>query len=141
MTDQPTPTNSSDPAPGAAPAAAPAGWYADSPTTQRYWDGRQWTEHRAPGQPVAPPSRRNVPALLSLIFGIVGFLLIAGRGYGNVGLLFMIAAFVLSIVGLVRVSRGRTGKGLAIAGIILAGAAFVLYAVYYAIFGSGAIMR
>lgn len=38
---------------------APAGWYPD-PTpatadpTLRYWDGQAWTEHVAPGQPVAP---------------------------------------------------------------------------------------
>lgn len=32
------------------PTAAPAGWYPDPHlvNTQRYWDGRQWTEHRAP---------------------------------------------------------------------------------------------
>lgn len=40
----------------------PAGWYADPdpaaarpghPPQQRYWDGAMWTEHVAPGQPVA----------------------------------------------------------------------------------------
>ena len=32
----------------------PAGWYAEG-ANQRWWDGTQWTEHRAPGaQPVAP---------------------------------------------------------------------------------------
>jgi Protein of unknown function (DUF2510) len=37
---------------------APQGWYSDSenPGGQRYWDGRAWTEHRAPATPpVAPP--------------------------------------------------------------------------------------
>jgi hypothetical protein len=40
-------------------AQPPAGWYPDpeAPGSQRYWDGRSWTEHRAPaaGQQVAGP--------------------------------------------------------------------------------------
>ncbi|MFJ4172760.1 DUF2510 domain-containing protein [Microbacterium sp. NPDC089696] len=33
-----------------------AGWYPDPevPTQSRYWDGTQWTEHRAPMAPAAP---------------------------------------------------------------------------------------
>jgi hypothetical protein len=36
-----------------APAAA---WYPDpeDATQLRYWDGEQWTEHRAPAQPQQP---------------------------------------------------------------------------------------
>lgn len=36
-------------APGAAPASAPAGWYADPQGEQRlrYWDGHNWTAHTA----------------------------------------------------------------------------------------------
>lgn len=38
----------------------PAGWYPDpeSPTSQRYWDGGSWTDHRAPaaGQQVLAPA-------------------------------------------------------------------------------------
>lgn len=39
------------------PPDVPAGWYQDpdQPHTQRYWDGEQWTEQRAP-QPVQSPS-------------------------------------------------------------------------------------
>jgi uncharacterized protein DUF2510 len=38
----------SDPVPP--PPVAPAGWFPDpsGTGTQRYWDGRQWTEHTAP---------------------------------------------------------------------------------------------
>lgn len=34
----------------------PADWYPDPevPGQQRYWDGSQWTEHRAPGTPATP---------------------------------------------------------------------------------------
>lgn len=34
----------------------PAGWYPDpeDASGQRYWDGSAWTEHTAPGAPVAP---------------------------------------------------------------------------------------
>lgn len=33
----------------------PAGWYPDSELGGlRYWDGLQWTEHRAPAAPAAP---------------------------------------------------------------------------------------
>ncbi|MGI9594891.1 MAG: DUF4870 domain-containing protein [Acidimicrobiales bacterium] len=37
--------------------AAPAGWYPVDGGMQRYWDGRQWTEHMAPAPgPAAAPS-------------------------------------------------------------------------------------
>jgi hypothetical protein len=34
----------------------PPGWHPDpdDPTSQRYWDGSQWTEHRSPAQAAAP---------------------------------------------------------------------------------------
>ncbi|WP_353828693.1 DUF2510 domain-containing protein [Agromyces sp. SYSU T0242] len=35
------------------PTSAPPGWYDDGQGQQRYWDGRQWTEHTAPLEPVA----------------------------------------------------------------------------------------
>jgi hypothetical protein len=38
-------------------SATPPGWYPDteSPGNQRYWDGDQWTEQRAPGVVAGPP--------------------------------------------------------------------------------------
>jgi hypothetical protein len=39
--------------------STPPGWYPDptAPGTQRYWDGRAWTENRAPlPQPMQQPS-------------------------------------------------------------------------------------
>lgn len=35
--------------------STPAGWYDDGSGTQRWWDGQQWTDHSAPGAPVASP--------------------------------------------------------------------------------------
>jgi Protein of unknown function (DUF2510) len=43
----------------------PAGWYQDPRGQgQRYWDGRQWTEHThpAPAQQAAPAQQRQAPA-------------------------------------------------------------------------------
>lgn len=41
----------------------PAGWYQDPQGAgHRYWDGTQWTEHRAPGfpqQPAVPPQTKE----------------------------------------------------------------------------------
>jgi uncharacterized membrane protein YccF (DUF307 family) len=52
----------------------PAGWYDDPeyPAHHRYWDGGQWTEHRAPRTPPPPPRRSDsawnvVSDLFSLI--------------------------------------------------------------------------
>jgi hypothetical protein len=45
----------------------PAGWYADPEEAgqQRYWDGGQWTEHRAPTQqPGAAPHEETRPSML-----------------------------------------------------------------------------
>ena len=70
----------------------PAGWYPDpeQAAQQRYWDGQQWTEHRAPvagqgaspwpsagtGQPARTPGagqqEQNQKALWSMILGILG---------------------------------------------------------------------
>ncbi len=41
----------------------PADWYPDpeDPTQQRYWDGTQWTEHRAPAAAPAEPAAPAAP--------------------------------------------------------------------------------
>ena len=61
---------------------APAGWYPDSPTSQRYWDGSAWTEHRAPlhpggddlvfaGKPICNPWERFGAYLLDSVLMVV----------------------------------------------------------------------
>ena len=67
----------------AEPPSTPPGWHADpeQPDTWRYWDGSQWTEHRHPGLPPAPPRDRASTVLLvvsyagALLLPIVGFIL------------------------------------------------------------------
>lgn len=51
-----TPTTAST---APAPLATPAGWYADPEMvdTQRYWDGKEWTQQRAPMSSDGPASR------------------------------------------------------------------------------------
>ncbi len=44
---------------GAGDPAAPAGWYPVDGGMQRYWDGRQWTEHMAPAPAPTPPPTQN----------------------------------------------------------------------------------
>ena len=43
-----------------------ANWYPDphDPNQLRYWDGQQWTEHRAPKQPVQQPPQPAVEPLV-----------------------------------------------------------------------------
>ena len=63
----------------------------------RYWDGSQWTEHRHPGLPGAPPRDRASTVLLVVSY--------AGA------LLLPIVGFILGIVLLV---RRQTAHGLAV---------------------------
>jgi hypothetical protein len=67
----------------------PAGWYPDptQPGTQRYWDGSQWTEHRAPLSPSPAaastgtsswsltPSPRLIIALLGVLAAVIAIFL------------------------------------------------------------------
>lgn len=89
----------------------PPGWYPDSqiPGQQRYWDGAQWTEHRAPtvaaaptgpshlptyggasASPVASPEQKNWFLRHKILTGVLAFVLIiiiasaaAGSGGGD----------------------------------------------------------
>lgn len=50
---------------GAGAGAAPAGWYADSAGTLRWWDGTAWTEHVAPAAAAATSTARDQPGAVS----------------------------------------------------------------------------
>lgn len=61
----------------------PPGWYPDpGGQGQRYWDGRQWTQHLGPGAPPVQPSAEEKATavewiglpLLSLLIPVVGFI-------------------------------------------------------------------
>ena len=75
-----------------------AGWYADPEMagTQRYWDGEKWTDNVAPA--AAPPARYEDTSdglvvagyLTAVLFPIVGF-----------------------IIGIILITRGRSGHGVA----------------------------
>lgn len=90
-TSRPAPPSEPEPAPlaAAAPAApsAPPGWYPDptQPQTQRFWDGNEWTEQRAPLGTTSPsPASLTGPptnvvavsmAILGLLIAVVGVFL------------------------------------------------------------------
>lgn len=101
------------------PALPPAGWYADPehPGRHRYWDGTRWTDYRhdpaGPPQSViyAPQTKTNGFAIASMVLGIVWL-----WWFGSV------LALVFGYIGKSQIDRsgGReTGRGMAIAGIVL----------------------
>jgi hypothetical protein len=101
-------------------SATPPGWYSDpqAPGMQRYWDGSQWTENRAPvahagaGGGVGPPT--NGKATASMVLGILGLLF-----------LYLIGPVLALIFGYqakneIEASGGaQGGRGMAIAGIVM----------------------
>jgi Protein of unknown function (DUF2510) len=80
----------------------PAGWYTDpnDATTQRYWDGQQWTENRAPLEKkgAKPGVGSYIVAVLLPIVGVILAIVQFARGNGGQGaavLLTSIVAFVI----------------------------------------------
>lgn len=71
----------------------PAGWHPDpqAPSTQRYWDGSQWTEHRAP----LAVKQRGSDGLVAT--GIITALVIPFVGF---------------IVGFILLGKDRTAAGI-----------------------------
>ena len=77
----------------------PAGWYPDAQTGgQRYWDGVQWTEHRAPAPPPMPQGAAAYPALTAapaatdkpwyqetmwIVGGVIAAILVIGAASGS----------------------------------------------------------
>lgn len=111
----------------------PAGWYPDPEQAgqQRYWDGQQWTEHRAPvaaqgapqwspaaaGQPAyttGAAQQQNQKAMWSMILGILGLVCC--------GIFTAIPALILGNMAKqeIAASGGRqSGQGMAQAGFIM----------------------
>jgi hypothetical protein len=77
------------------------GWYPDPeyPAYQRYWDGRQWTDDRAP---MAPPAAAGQPPSVEALIGPETANAIAKASnvanvLGFVGFLILVAVFVLIV--------------------------------------------
>jgi hypothetical protein len=100
--------------PVAAPGMVPPGWYPDPDgrQAQRWWDGTEWTDRTAPlpaPRPtiVASPEKTSGFAIASLVLGLVGGSLLA---------------VIFGHIALRRIKRSwglLTGRGMAIAGLVL----------------------
>lgn len=97
---------------GSGAAEAAPGWYADptDPRTQRYWDGKRWTESRSPAATaVAPPT--NGKAIAAMVLGILWLC-----GIGSV------LALIFGYMGKQEIDDSggvERGRGMAVAGIVL----------------------
>jgi Protein of unknown function (DUF2510) len=100
--------------------STPAGWYPDpdDPSSQRYFDGSQWTEQRMPaGQPLpAPPSAAEPAAgnglsIGAIICGVLA-LLICPILLGPAGIIFGVFALRRGE------SLAKVGIGVAVGGMI-----------------------
>ena len=119
--DAPPPVDPTPATPG-----IPAGWYFDvSSGRQRWWDGRAWTEHFALA---APPVRASTGSgAAPLVLGLIGFFLtpipfFIGLLVGGIPALL---AVIYGIVGIASSSRHGSPSGAAIAGVVLGGIALI----------------
>ena len=118
-----------DPPPPQAPP--PPGWYPDPDQvdTQRYWDGSRWTDQRAPA--AQPGSGSNGFAVTALVCGILGVV------FGLITVTYFIAwilgaiALIFGILGRRDANKRGVGKGMSIAGVVLALLALALGTVGY----------
>ncbi|WP_214364770.1 hypothetical protein [Pseudonocardia sp. H11422] len=90
----------------------------------------QWQQPPAglPGLPQqwqqpSPASTANIPAIISLVSGLIGLLVLA--------IVFGPLVLISGVVGVHLAGQGRSGKGLAIAGIALGAAGTLVAAVLY----------
>lgn len=93
------------------------GWYPDPSGApgQRYWDGTGWTEAPPPPAQQAASKEKNIPGLIALILGIIGFIFACIPGALIIGWILLPIAFILGVVGLVLSGKA---KGTSIAAII-----------------------
>ena len=116
--------------------ATPPGWYPDpnDPTTQRYWDGSDWTHNRAPSGPGKLPN--NGKAIASMVLGILGLLI-----------LYVIGSILALVFGYMAKNEieasngGQAGGGMATAGIVMGWVGIglaLLYLVLILVFGVAA---
>jgi hypothetical protein len=97
------------------PPATPAGWYNDSDGRMRWWDGQGWTNAYAPVVVAAPKAAMNPFSVLGFVLSLVT-LVLSFSGFVAIGL--GVLGLVASIGGYR--DRTRRGRGLAVAGIVIA---------------------
>ena len=73
----------------------------------------------------------NVVSLVSFILGIIGFI----TSFIFIGIIFGIIGFILAIVGLVTSKKNNSGKGFAIAGLIISIISIIISSIYIFIVG------
>jgi len=109
----------------------PAGWYDDGSGRQRWWDGARWTDDFAPAAAVA--SRRAAAPVLGFVglaLAVVGTILACIPAVFGVGVVVLLAGFVVSLVGLFRKGAAKwpsiVGMVLSVVGGIVGGIVFVV---------------
>ena len=83
--------------------SSPPGWYPDpsAPSTERWWDGAAWTEHRRTAQAPQPSQPSTVPIGFGPVVPVAGGS--GGRGRGKtvalvVAALVVVAAIVIGVI-------------------------------------------
>lgn len=113
---------------------APAGWYPEGVNGMRFWDGKAWTDQRAPNPRPSTPSR-NAPAVTSLVLALLGIIptFLGNAVLAGVGLFLLFIGLLFGLDGMSKARRTHTGGGIALAGVIVAGLPLLLFAIYTAV--------
>ncbi|MFT4156481.1 MAG: DUF2510 domain-containing protein [Microbacterium sp.] len=104
--------------------SVPAGWYDDGSGRQRWWDGVRWTDDVPPAPVTSAPAAPATPAtpaapvlgFVGLGLAVVGTILACVPAVFGLGVLMLLAGFVVSLVG---VFRKGAAKWPSIVGMIL----------------------
>ena len=86
---------------------APAGWYIEG-NGQRYWDGANWTEHRAPVMAAQPWSGLSIASFCCGLFAIVF------SAFPPIAVVLAVLGVVFMFVGLRDVKK-RSARGTVLA--------------------------